>query len=150
VRTSGVLIHMSFTGEEAAEYYTTINTLVTKHLKDKNGRKELDINPFWSEVLSLTAEKIREKYIEERGNLLGCNVDYLDNPTEYRGWNVSLMVMSWLLFDLYHKIEDGHCHLHPLPCKTGSESHYKLYSKCLRSFKEILEYFERNPPKIVT
>jgi hypothetical protein len=147
---AGVLILMSFTDEDALEYYTTINALVTKHLKDKNGRKELDFNSFWSEVLSLTADKIREKMNEVRVDLLKCGVDYIDNPTEYRGWNISLMVMSWLLYDLRNKTQNGHCHIHELPCKSGSESHNKMYMECLKSFKNILESFEKNTSKPVT
>ena len=140
---------MRFTDEDALSYYTQINNIVTKHLKDKDGKKELDYNSFWSEVLGLTAEKISEKVKESDANLRQCGVGYMNNPTEFRGWNVSLMVVFWLLYDLKKKTENGHCHIHNLPCKKGSEFHNKLYIECLNSFKGIIEYFERNPPNLV-
>lgn len=138
---------MTFTNEDALVYYTQINDLVTKHLKKVNDKDELDYNQFWSAVLSITADKVRAKTEELDVDLKKDGVGYMNNPTEYRGWNVSLMVMSWLLHNLKKKTENGHCRIHNLPCKSGSEFHNNLYLECLKSFKNLVESFEKNPPK---
>ncbi|MGH9987806.1 MAG: hypothetical protein ACRD8W_28020, partial [Nitrososphaeraceae archaeon] len=101
-------------------------------------------------VLSLTADIVRKKTEEMDTDLKKCSVGYMNNPTEYRGWNISLMVMTWLLYDLKEKTKNGQCHIHNLPCKRGSEFHNNLYNECLKSFKDIIMYFEKNPPKLVS
>ena len=136
---------MNFTIEAALDYYKTINTLVTKYMDEKG---KIDYNQFWSAVL--TADKVSEKTKVMDVKLKECGVGYMNTVTEYRGWNVALMVMSWLLYNLNKKTEEGHCHIHDLPCKIGSESHNKVYLECLNSFKSIIESFEKNPPKLVT
>jgi hypothetical protein len=53
------------TEQDVLVYYKQINDLVTKNLKKINDRDELDYNQFWSAVLSLTADIVKEK---DRGN----------------------------------------------------------------------------------
>lgn len=131
---------MSFTIEDALGYYKAINALVTKYTDEKG---KIDYNQFWSAVLSLTVDNVSERTKEMDVKLKECGVGYMNNVTEYLGWNVSLMVMSWLLYNLKKKTEDGHCHIHDLPCKAGSEPHNKVYLECLNSFKSIIESFEK-------
>jgi hypothetical protein len=60
-----------------------------------------------------------------------------------------------MLYNLKRKAENGHCnninHAHkkkvPRNCDKGRAFHSKKYSECLKSFKDIIDSFEKNPPK---
>jgi hypothetical protein len=134
---------MSFTDRDAEEYYNKLQDWVPMYT---------DLVKFWGHVIGYDMSKISEKEL----NCKDCEVYYgpLIAP-ENRAWSISLFLMSWILYNLKTKTEKGHCnnitHHHknrdPRNCDKGRAFHSKKYSECLKSFKDIIDAFEKNPPK---
>jgi|GEM_PF-1398525 hypothetical protein len=136
---------MSLTVRDAEEYYNKLQEWIPMY-------SDTDLVKFWGHVIGYDMFKISEKEL----NCKDCKVYYgpLIAP-ENRAWTISLFLMSWILYNLKRKTENGHCnninHAHkkkdPRNCDRGRAFHSKKYSECLKSFKDIINSFEKNPPK---
>ena len=80
--------------------------------------------------------------------------DYSGQKTENSAWTFILHIMTWLSYNLKSKTKDGYCqstnqgHGRMDPkCRTGSTFHNNLCNKCFKSFQEILDELEEDPPK---
>ena len=106
---------------------------------------------FWGHVIGYDMPKLSENDL----NCKDCEVYYGPLALENRAWTISLFLMSWILYNLKNKAENGHCnninHAHknkdPRNCEKGKAFHSKKYIECLKSFKNIIDSFEKNPPK---
>ena len=136
---------MRFTGRDAEEYYNKIQEWVPMY-------NDTDLVKFWGHVIGSDMPKLSENDL----NCKDCEVYY--GPLialENRAWTISLFLMSWILHNLKNKTENGHCnninHVHkdkdPRNCDKGKAFHSKMYIECLKSFKDIIDSFEKNPPK---
>ena len=84
-----------------------------------------------------------------------CSVSYYKDSLELTMWNLSVLIMSWTLMNLKHKVEEGHCHnidhphgdQNPRKCSDGSKFHYILYQKCIKSMYDTLAIIENDSLK---
>jgi len=93
---------------------------------------------------------------EQELNSEECEVDYMQKSIENVAWTNSVYLVSWVLYNLKNKMENGHywniSHRHDIKepkCKKGSQYHNDLYTKVLKSFKDIIEDLEKNPPNAI-
>ena len=136
---------MRFTGRDAEEYYNKIQEWVPMY-------NDTDLVKYWGHVIGYDMPKLSENDL----NCKDCEINY--GPLialENRAWTISLFLMSWILYNLKNKTEKGHCnninHVHkdkdPRNCDKGKAFHSKKYIECLKSFKDIIDSFEKNPPQ---
>ena len=113
---------------------------------------DTDLVKFWGHVIGSDMPKLSENDL----NCKDCEINYGTLiALENRAWTISLFLMSWILHNLKNKTENGHCnninHVHknkdPRNCDKGKAFHSKMYIECLKSFKDIIDSFEKNPPK---
>jgi len=86
-----------------------------------------------------------------------CKLSYTREHLEYLIWARVLLLMSWILILLKHKVEEGHCRNEPshrhgsqhMLCPQGSKFHLDFYNECLQSLENIIESAKLNPPKLV-
>jgi hypothetical protein len=131
--------------KDAKYYYDEVQKLLEKYKADGN---KVD---WWSVCRDLFNT---DNPVTSEQDLMDECADYSGRKTENSAWTFSLHIMAWLLYNLKMKTQDGHCqssnHGHDKTnpkCKKGSDCHNNLYMRCFNSFKDILEEFERNPPK---
>jgi hypothetical protein len=100
---------MSLTIRDAEEYYNKLHEWIPMY-------SDTDLVKFWGHVIGYDMSKISEKEL----NCKDCKVYYgpLIAP-ENRAWTISLFLMSWILYNLKRKTENGHCNnINPQEKKT--------------------------------
>jgi hypothetical protein len=141
---------MGINENDALQHYNKVQEIITKIISD------LDWIQLSRDLCILDNPAIPEQDLAN----IECEVSYrkikLENgfqiATEGAAWTSTLLLMSWLLQNFKNKTENGHCRnkAHEHPCKLGSNFHHGLYTKCLKSLRDIIELVEKDSPKLVT
>ena len=142
---------MSFDGNDALQYYKRTNRIIEKIVSNLNWLNlcnELYLldNPIMPES-QLNTEECKVYYAKEKTE------NGIQNSMENAAWTTSVLLMSWVLYNLKYKTDNGHCwntkHGHETQepkCHIGSDFHNKLWIKCLDSFKDLINNIENEPP----
>jgi hypothetical protein len=125
------------------DYYQQIQAIIDRNVKDLT----------WDKICT-ELNDLNSPFPDRELSSDECGVFYIRNSMENRAWRTSLGLMSWILFKLKEKADNGHCHntdghphgnIEPRHCNVGREFHTRTYNLCLKSFKDAIETFHEIP-----